>query len=247
LIHLSFRHLSIALGVLVLAAQVCAQESPAAVPTDEPDLVDLHVVDPTIVIDLRYATSRNIARRPLYPLNMPALVRPSVAKKLVQAQDELLTHGFRLKIWDAWRPKSAHDELWRLFPDKNYVGNPSDGFGSLHTWGVAVDATMVDDLGRDVAMPTDFDAFSPAAMLQYTGKDPQVAAHLHTLQRAMAHAGFWGMRTEWWHFIARGWNKYRAIEQLPIATQPARDTAAPLSKSSQASSDQRQLSSIQRR
>ncbi|HEY0368751.1 MAG TPA: hypothetical protein VGC85_04075, partial [Chthoniobacterales bacterium] len=100
MIHLSFRHLSIALGVLVLAAQVRAQEPPAALPMDEPDLVDLHVVDPTIVIDLRYATSRNIARRPLYPLNMPALVRPSVAKKLVQAQDELLTHGFRLKIWD---------------------------------------------------------------------------------------------------------------------------------------------------
>lgn len=216
--HHLYRQLFVAIALLCLVASVHAQEAPSA-RADDAELVNLHEVDPTIVIDLRYAGMNNVAHRPLYPPNMPALVRPDVAEKLVHAQNELLPRGFRLKIWDAWRPKSAHDELWRLFPNKNYVGNPNDGFGSLHTWGVAVDATMVDDQGRDVAMPTDFDAFTPAAMLVYTGKDPQVARNLHTLQRAMAHAGFWGMRTEWWHFISRGWTKYRAIAQLPIAIQ----------------------------
>lgn len=193
----------------------------------EPELVDLHVIDPTIVIELRYATSRNIAGRPLYPPNMPALVRPSVAAKLVQAQNELLPRGYRLKIWDAYRPKAAHDQLWQLYPNKKYVGNPTDGIGSLHTWGVAVDATMVDDKGRDVQMPTQFDEFTPAAMLNYTGRDPFVKGRLHTLQRAMARAGFLGMRTEWWHFISKGWTKYRAIDEPALLAQQ-REAMAPL-------------------
>ncbi|MDQ6622984.1 MAG: M15 family metallopeptidase [Verrucomicrobiota bacterium] len=200
----------------------------------EPELVDLHTVDPTIVIELRYAGAHNIAGRPLYPPNMPALVRPSVAAKLVHAQNELLPRGFRLKIWDAWRPKAAHDQLWAAWPDKDYVGNPADGIGSLHTWGVAVDATMVDNQGHDVTMPTDFDAFTPEAMLKYTGRDPFVEAHLHTLQRAMSRAGFMGMRTEWWHFISRGWQQYHAVNDAtklmqppaPAAPQPVRAAAS---------------------
>ncbi|MDQ6861342.1 MAG: hypothetical protein M3032_09330, partial [Verrucomicrobiota bacterium] len=102
---------------------------------------------------------------------------------------------------------------------KDFVGNPNDGIGSLHTWGVAVDATMVDSNGHDLAMPTDFDAFTPAAMLKYTGKDPIVAMHLHTLQRAMAHADFFGMRTEWWHFVSRGWTSARPINDVQLMAQ----------------------------
>lgn len=213
-------------ALALTASTLLGQEEPlrATPARDEPDLVDLHSVDPTIMIELRYAGTNNIARRPLYPPNMPALVRPSVAAKLTQVQNELMPRGYRLKIWDAWRPKGAHDELWKLFPNKDFVGNPSDGYGSLHTWGVAVDATMVDDSGRDVKMPTDFDVFTPAAMLKYTGKDPAVATHLHTLQRAMAHAGFWGMRTEWWHFISRGWTQYRPINEVKLLAQ---ETPAP--------------------
>ena len=217
-----------------MAAEEQPQRALPVQPPDapEPELVDLHTIDPTIVIELRYASSRNIAGRPLYPADMPALVRPSVAAKLVEAQNYLLTRGYRLKIWDAYRPKAAHDQLWQLYPDKRFVGNPADGVGSLHTWGAAVDATMVDNKGRDVQMPTDFDEFTPAAMLKYTGRDPFVKGHLLILQRAMARAGFLGMRTEWWHFISKGWTKYRAIPEPPMlltaggrASEPVR--AAP--------------------
>ena len=226
--------LLLSLQGLLCAAAAAAEynvqrASPVQEEEPEAELVDLHEVDPTIVIDLRYASARNIAGRPLYQPNMPALVRPSVAAKLVKAQNELLPRGYRLKIWDAYRPKAAHDQLWQLYPNKNYVGNPTDGLGSLHTWGVAVDATLVDDKGRDVQMPTDFDEFTPAAMLKYTGKDPFVKGHLHTLQRAMAHAGFLGMRTEWWHFISRGWSKYRPIEEPGLFAQKREATALPRS------------------
>jgi D-alanyl-D-alanine dipeptidase len=201
--------------------------SPQPAQDQQPDLVDIRSVDPTIVVDLRYSGSRNIAGRPLYPANMPALVRPPVAAKLALANSELVSRNYRLKIWDAYRPKAAHDQLWQLYPMKDYVGNPNDGIGSLHTWGVAVDATLVDNTGREVQMPTDFDVFSPEAMLKYTGKDPVVSFHLHVLQRAMAHAGFFGMRTEWWHFISRGWTQYKPINEVSSLVKQPSPTATP--------------------
>ncbi|MGI9086153.1 MAG: M15 family metallopeptidase [Chthoniobacterales bacterium] len=200
-----------------IAALVFATRLPAATP--EPELVDIQTIDPTIAVELRYAGSHNIAQRPLYPAGMPALVRPTVAARLVEAQSYLQMRGFRLKIWDAYRPKAAHDQLWELYRNHDYVADPSDGRGSLHSWGVAIDATLVYENGKEVTMPTDFDAFTPAAMLRYLGNDPYIRDNLHTLQRAMGHAGFFGMRTEWWHFVAKDWQKYRAVTDVTISAR----------------------------
>lgn len=178
------------------------------VPSDDFEWVNIHTVAPTILIDLRYATSNNITHRPLYPSNMQPLVRAGVARKLITAQAILRHYNRGLKIWDAYRPRGAQAQLWRLAPKNDYVANPEDGSGSLHSWGVALDATIVDDWGRPLAMPTDFDDFTPAAMLHYNGNDALVRTHLHLLQVAMSHAGFYGLRTEWWHFTASDWQRY---------------------------------------
>jgi D-alanyl-D-alanine dipeptidase len=60
-------------------------------------------------------------------------------------------------------------------------------------------------------MPTDFDSFTPAAMLVYQGNNANVRSNLNVLQRAMARSGFYGLRTEWWHFCAEDWAKYPPI------------------------------------
>ncbi len=180
----------------------------ATLQASEPELVDVQAAEPTILTDLRYAGVNNIAQRPLYPVGMRAMVAPGVAAQLKAAQNSLRKQGYGLKIWDAYRPKAAQDELWRLFPNDDYIANASNGLGSMHRWGVAVDATLVDLSGAEVTMPTDFDNFTPAAMLHYTGTDPLVRSHLHILQRAMGRAGFLGMRTEWWHFVAQDWSRY---------------------------------------
>ena len=78
---------------------------------------------------------------------------------------------------------------------------------------MAVDATLVDDKGREVAMPTAFDEFTPGAKLHYDGADPEVKKHLKILQAAMREGGFYGMRTEWWHFVAYDWKKYAPIRE----------------------------------
>jgi D-alanyl-D-alanine dipeptidase len=191
----------------------------AVVAAAEPDLVDIRLIDPTIVVELRYAGKRNIANRQLYPQGMPALVRPVLARKLAQAQGILRRKGFGLKIWDAYRPKHAHDQLWQFSPMSDYVADP-EGIGSLHTWGMAVDATMIDSRGRDVRMPTDFDDFSPSAMLHYTGPSNEIRRNLWTLQNAMRRAGFNGVRTEWWHFVAQEWKSYGPIAGHPLAGLP---------------------------
>ena len=180
----------------------------SALPTNDFAWVNLRTIAPAIRIELRYATSENIAHRPLYPSGVQPLVRAGVARRLIAAQAILRRYNRGLKIWDAYRPRDAQARLWRLAPKNDYVVNPHDGSGSLHSWGVAVDTTLVDDWGRPLSMPTDFDDFNPAAMLHYTGGDPVVRTNLYLLQVAMARAGFYGLRTEWWHFTASDWKRY---------------------------------------
>ncbi|MBA3833550.1 MAG: M15 family metallopeptidase [Chthoniobacterales bacterium] len=175
------------------------------------NLVNIQAVDHTILVELRYATAHNISGRPLYPPGLPALVRPTTAARLVRAQKFLQARHYGLKIWDAYRPLAAQMELWQQSHNGSFVADPLAGNGSLHTWGVAVDATLVDEHGLDVAMPTKFDEFTPSARLRYHGGDPAVESHLKLLQRAMREGGFYGMRTEWWHFVAYDWKKYAPI------------------------------------
>jgi zinc D-Ala-D-Ala dipeptidase len=173
-----------------------------------PQLVDIRKVDPTIVIDLRYATSNNVTGRPLYPPGMPALVIPSVARQLAAAQHFIRGYHYRLKIWDAYRPKQVQELLWRLAHKGDYIANPESGFGSTHSYGVSVDATLVDSHGQDVQMPTGFDSFTPAAMLNYHGDNVSIRNHLYLLQYAMGQNNFCGLRIEWWHFTSADWKKY---------------------------------------
>jgi D-alanyl-D-alanine dipeptidase len=186
--------------------------------TDPAEFVDIKSVDKTIVIDLRYASANNVAHRPLYPPGTPALVRASVAKRLVVAQEYLRKKGYGLKIWDAYRPQSAQEQLWRLTQNRSFVADPKEGRG-MHVRGAAVDATLVDAEGRDVPMPTDFDSFTEAALLEYKGRDSIVRANLKLLQKAMAHGGFYGLRTEWWHFCAPDWKEYPPEPDLKVAMQ----------------------------
>src|SRR5262245_29726409 len=156
----------------------------------EPSLVDIQTVDPTIVVDLRYAGNNNLLKRPLYPQGMRARARPEVAEALAKAQTILRRYQYGLKIWDAYRPVAVQTKLWQASRNNDYVANPEVGVGSLHSWGIAVDATLVDSWNRPVSMPSDFDDFTPAAMWRYTGPSFEVLGHLRLLQWAMHRAGF---------------------------------------------------------
>src|SRR5436189_5361947 len=72
---------------------------------------------------------------------------------------------------------------------------------------------------RDVRMPTDFDEFTPAAMWPYMGSSFEIGGHVRLLNYAMHKAGFWGLRTEWWHFTIADWQKYLPPERAKSAAQ----------------------------
>jgi zinc D-Ala-D-Ala dipeptidase len=208
-------------NVLVLLG-VCVAAQSFGAGDEEFKLVDIKSVDPSVVIELRYAGTHNPLHRRLYPPSMRALIQPSVAKQLVGAQNFLRSYKYGLKIWDAYRPKSVQRQLWEFVHDGSYVTNPDDGVGSLHTWGVAVDATLVDARGRSVLMPSDFDEFTPAAMLHYHGMDSLIGSHLRLLQTAMGRNRFYGLHTEWWHFISHDWKNYVPSREAKLTEQASK-------------------------
>ena len=195
-------------------------------------LVDVRSVDPTIVVELRYAGRRNFLRHSLYPRGTHALARPEIASGLAVAQSVLRRYQYGLKIWDAYRPVAVQAMLWQASRNSDYVANPEIGAGSLHSWGIAVDATLVDSRTRDVRMPTDFDDFTLAAMSPFIGLSfdkgghvrlqkfaevREITGHVGLLKAAMHKAGFCGLRTEWWHFTIIDWQKYVPPEKAKSA------------------------------
>ena len=207
-------------GLVAAGASSVAANEPEIAPTPaEIDFVDVRRVDSTIVVDLRYAGTDNFTHRALYPSKMPPLVRLSVAQRLAVAQAFLRPYGYRLKVWDAYRPQAAQAALWEAIRNTDFVADPKEGIGSMHTRGVAVDVTLVDRLGKEVAMPTEFDNFTPAAIHFYQGTDPIIRANLNLLQKAMARAGFYGLRTEWWHFCAGDWAKYSPVPEVKLVAK----------------------------
>jgi D-alanyl-D-alanine dipeptidase len=186
---------------------------------DDTEFVDIKSVEKSIVVDLRYAGTNNVAHHPLYPEGTPAWTRAGVAQRLVLVQQYLRKKGYGLKIWDAYRPQSAQEKLWQLTHNRSFVADPKEGRGSMHIRGAAVDVTLVDSSGNEVPMPTDFDSFTPAALIEYKGQTPSVRGNLNLLQKAMAHGGFYGLRTEWWHFCVPDWKKFDPVPELKMETR----------------------------
>jgi len=172
------------------------------------NLISISAIDPTIVIDLQYTKPSAIAKTPLYTKSFPALCRPETALRLKYANSIAKEFGYRLKVWDAYRPPSAQ---WKLYEasgrNDTFVANPGNA-PSQHSCGTAVDISLVDLSGKDVPMPTGFDSFTPQASSRYYHSDPVVAKNLKVLQYAMHKAGFHPLYAEWWHYIDVNYKKY---------------------------------------
>lgn len=162
-------------------------------------LVDLRKQIPDLAIDLRYATSTNVTRQPLYPATMPCYAHKETAKKLAKAQAFLRSRGFGLKIWDAWRPPEVQVLLHRHGETTGLFLDPKNGW-SRHCAGIAIDATLVDKNGIEQRMPTYFDEDLHRAAREYSGDDPIIKRNVQILRQAMEQAGFATLESEWWHF-----------------------------------------------
>lgn len=191
---------------LLLAAAVGAAPAP---------LVDVRTVAPQVRVDLRYNRPDNVFGRRLYPGNT-ALLRLPVARRLARVQGRLEKQGLGLKVWDAYRPRSIQSVMWRLnrASHSRYLANPQKG--SKHNRGAAVDATLVDRKGRELEMPTPFDAFSPRAHRGATRGVSRAARRNRGLLEAVMRAeGFAPNPYEWWHFTAPDWQRY-PLADIPL-------------------------------
>jgi D-alanyl-D-alanine dipeptidase len=171
-------------------------------------LIGIHEVDRSIAVDLRYTRESAIAKRPLYPANMAAFLRPETAVRLRKANELVKRYGYRIQVWDAYRPPSAQLILWEASGhDDRYVANPYRN-PSQHSCGTAVDVTLVTLGGAAVEMPTGFDSFTPEAAAAYRHPDPEIQKRKELLQTAMFRAGFFLLPNEWWHFTDRRFQDY---------------------------------------
>ncbi len=192
---------------------VPAKKAASLPPGDPKRLVELVRLDPTIRLDMRYATTNNFTGRVLYS-EARAFLTVAAAQALLQASAAARAEGFGLTIYDAYRPWRVTKQLWDATPrgpKKDYVANPKRG--SKHNRGCAVDLTLHDlKTGTLVEMPTEFDDFSEKAHRDYAGASAAATANRARLQRYLEAEGFIGLSNEWWHFDFGGWQDYPVMD-----------------------------------
>lgn len=176
-------------------------------------LVDATTMVEDLVLDLRYATPDNFLKRKVYPDGARCLLLPDAARRLKQAADALRPQGYRLKVYDCYRPRAVQWEMWKIMPKPGYVADPRKG--SNHNRGAAVDLTLVTLDGQPVEMPTEFDDFSPKAHQAYKGGTPASREHREVLRKAMTDTGFLPNKMEWWHFDLPGATKLK-VQDVPF-------------------------------
>jgi zinc D-Ala-D-Ala dipeptidase len=202
--------------VAELRAEALAAKPPAESGTfRRSDLVDVAGLDPRIKLDIRYATSDNFLSTPVYTSARAFLQRPA-AEALLRAHREVMTQGYGLLIFDAYRPWYVTRIFWDATPpDKHeFVADPAEG--SRHNRGCAVDLSLYDlKTGREIEMTGGYDEMSPRSYPDYTGGTEEQRAHRQLLRRAMERQGFTVNPSEWWHYDYRDWKAY-AIENVPF-------------------------------
>lgn len=183
-------------------------------------LVNIHQVDSSILVELKYSTTDNFVGKDVYDDLTEAYLQPIAARKLAQANAILKNQHphLRLLVYDAARPRSAQWNLWNALPQypekerRKYVADPR--LGSIHNYGCAVDLTVADVSNpaagaKALDMGTKYDFFGPLAYpkeevhLLKTGQLTQKQSENRKLLRSvMQQAGFTPIEYEWWHFNA---------------------------------------------
>jgi D-alanyl-D-alanine dipeptidase len=174
----------------------------------KPDLVELTKLDPTIKLDVRYATTNDFLGTPLYTQARAFLQRPA-AEALIRAHRELKAQGYGLIIHDGYRPWYVTKIFWDATSNdkKIFVANPAEG--SRHNRGCAVDLSLYDlKTGKEVKMPSGYDEMTERAYADYAGGTPEERAGRALLKQAMEKQGFVVNPTEWWHFDYKDWKQY---------------------------------------
>ena len=176
---------------------------------------------PHIVQEIRYYSTYNFIGERIDGYEEPcALLTKEAARALKSVSNEMIVHGYRLKIFDAYRPACAvkHFVLWGIedqdirmkpyfYPDLQKQELFEQGYiakKSSHSRGSTVDLTLLDmSTGKELDMGSPFDLFSVVSHPDYKGITEQQYENRMMLQRAMVRNGFEPIDCEWWHFTLK--------------------------------------------
>ena len=173
---------------------------------------------PSIVQEIRYYSTYNFIGDRIDGYEEPiALLTKEAARALKTVANEMNVQGYRLKIFDAYRPTTAvkHFIMWGIedqdvrmkpyfYPDvvkqdlfsKGYIAKRSS-----HSRGSTVDLTLLDmRTGKEVDMGSQFDWFGIESHPDYRGITEEQYENRMFLQKAMVRGGFTPIDCEWWHF-----------------------------------------------
>lgn len=197
----------------------CVQTSPQRPVEYLPDgFCYLDTVAPGVRVDLMYAGYDNFVGRPLAGYKgTRAILRKDTAAAVAKAADDLAKEGLGLLVRDAYRPATAMRDFyaWSKTPDRKmqqkYYPNISKkgiyegryiGTTSEHSWGIAVDVTLVElDSGKELDMGGHVDLLDPSSATNYAGLTPTQRANRQKLRQVMARAGMRNYSKEWWHYF----------------------------------------------
>lgn len=189
--------------------------------TDPSGFVVLTDFIPQIVQEIRYYSTYNFVGDRIDGYEEPcALLTLEAARALKAVSNEMIVHGYRLKVFDAYRPVSAvsHFILWGI-EDQDVRMRPyfypalekqelfARGYiakRSSHSRGSAVDLTLLDmRTGKELDMGSPFDLFSEVSHPDCRTITDEQYENRMLLQKAMVRNGFLPLDCEWWHFCLK--------------------------------------------
>lgn len=187
--------------------------------SDKSDFAKVYTVIDDAVYDMRYYSSYNFTGSRINGYKAPvAYMTKEALQALSAAADDLRKQGYRLLIWDTYRPQKAVDNFVEWINDPNSEGNKSFypdlkksdllkgnyiAEKSGHTRGSTVDLTLIKTDGSFVDMGGTFDLFSEISHPDYKKLTKEQKKNRKILHDAMIKAGFQGIDSEWWHFTLK--------------------------------------------
>lgn len=159
--------------------------------------VNLKDYSQDFVYDMKYATEDNFLKAKVYDC-AECFLRLKTVRSLINANKDFLKQGFKIKLFDCYRPLSIQTKMWEIVSNPKYVADPKKG--SIHNRGGAVDITLVDSNGKELDMGTPFDFFGPQASHDYSKLSKKVISNRKFLKKIMIRNGFNSFDSEWWHY-----------------------------------------------
>lgn len=185
--------------LIINSNEIFAQQSQTTV--DDTTFVNLKDYSEDFAYDMKYATDDNFLKAKVYDC-AECFLRFKTVQALIAANHFFQELGFKIKIFDCYRPLSIQKRMWEIVPNPSYVANPAKG--SIHNRGGAVDISLVDENGVEVDFGTDFDFFGKEASHSYKKLSKKIRKNRKFLRKIMEENGFKALESEWWHYNYSG-------------------------------------------